>query len=49
MIMIAVKTALKGRVQSFSMQVEINKCFIINPEKKLAADASCRFREKCTH
>jgi len=27
---------IKGRVQSFSMQVVINKCFLLNPEKKLA-------------
>jgi len=28
--------SLKGRVQCFSMQVVINKCFFLNPEKKLA-------------
>jgi len=27
---------LKGRVHCFSMQVVINKCFLLNPEKKLA-------------
>jgi len=25
---------LKGRMQCFSMQVVINKCFLLNPEKK---------------
>jgi len=33
----------KGRVQCFSMQVVINKCFLLNPEKN-GADLSCRFR-----
>jgi len=27
---------LKGRVHCFSMQVVMNKCFLINPEKNLA-------------
>jgi len=27
---------LKGSVQYFSMQVVINKCFFLNPEKNLA-------------
>jgi len=27
---------LKGRVQWFSMQVVINKCFVLNPVKNLA-------------
>jgi len=27
---------LKGRVQYFLMQVVINKCFLLNPKKKLA-------------
>jgi len=26
----------KGRVQCFSMQVEMNNCFLLNPEKNLA-------------
>jgi len=26
----------KGLVQCFSMQVVMNKCFLLNPEKKLA-------------
>jgi len=37
---------LKGRLQCFSMQVVMNKCFLLNPEKKVGADPSCRFREK---
>jgi len=28
------------------MQVVIKKCFVLNSEKKLGADSSCRFREK---
>jgi len=36
----------KGQVQCFSMQVVVNKCFLLNPEKKLGADPSWRFREK---
>jgi len=39
---------LKGRVHCFSMQVGINKCFLLNPEKKFGADPSCRFRKKKT-
>jgi len=27
---------LKGRVQCFSMQAVMNKCFLLNPEKNLA-------------
>jgi len=27
---------IKGRVHYFSMQIVINKCFLQNPEKKLA-------------
>jgi len=26
---------VKGRVHCFSMQVVLNKCFLLNPEKKL--------------
>jgi len=26
----------------------MNKCFLLNPEKKFGADLSCRFREKRT-
>jgi len=37
---------VKGRVHYFSMQVVINKFFLLNPEKKFGADPSCRFREK---
>jgi len=28
------------------MQVVMNKCFLLNPEKKFDTDPSCRFREK---
>jgi len=34
---------LKGRVQCFSMQIVLNKCFVLNP-KKIGADPSCRLR-----
>jgi len=37
---------VKGRLHCFSMQVAMNKCFLLNPEKKISADPSCRFREK---
>jgi len=30
------KSAIKDRVHCFSMQVVINKCFLLNPEKSLA-------------
>jgi len=33
----------------FSMQVAMNKCFLLNPEKKFGADPSCSFREKRTN
>jgi len=36
----------KGRVHCFSMQVVINKCFLLNPEKKFCEFPSCCFREK---
>jgi len=39
------KKELKDRVQCISMQVVINKCFLLNREKKFGADPSCRFRE----
>jgi len=35
----------KGRVQCFSMQVVMDKCFLLNPENKFVADPSY-FREK---
>jgi len=35
------KCSFKGRVDCFSMQVVINKCFLLNPEKKFGADLSC--------
>jgi len=28
------------------MQVVMNKCFLLNPEKKIGADPSCHLREK---
>jgi len=28
------------------MQVAINKCFLLNPEKKIGVDSFCHFREK---
>jgi len=42
-----VEKDLKGRVHSFSMQVVINKCFLLNLEtlKNFGADPSCHFRE----
>jgi len=36
----------KGRVQCFSMQVVMNKSFLLSPEKIFGAGPSCRFREK---
>jgi len=39
----------KGRVQCFSMQVLMNKCFLQTPEKQFGTDPSFRFREKRTH
>jgi len=29
------------------MQVVSNKCFLLNREKTIGADPSCRFRENC--
>jgi len=37
---------LKDRVHCFSMQVVVNKSFLLSPEKKFDVDPSCRFREK---
>jgi len=37
---------IKGRAPCFSMQVVMNKCFLLNPEKKIGTDPSCCFREK---
>jgi len=42
----SVSPDLKGRVHCFSMQVVMNKCFLLNPEKNFGADPSGRFREK---
>jgi len=33
----------KGWVYCFSMQVVMNKCFLLNPEKNFDADPSYRF------
>jgi len=37
---------IKGLVHCFSMQVVMNKCFLLNPEKKFGADPSCGFQER---
>jgi len=37
-------TIFKGQVHCFSMQVVMNKCFLLNTQK-IGADPSCRFRE----
>jgi len=34
---------LKGRMHCFSMQVVMNKCFLLNREKKIGSDPSCPF------
>jgi len=39
---------IKGRVHCFSMQIVMNKCFLLNSEKKLGADSSLSFSKK-TH
>jgi len=38
--------SLKGPVHCFSMQIVMNKCFLLNPENKFGADPSYRFLEK---
>jgi len=40
------KSTIKGRGHCFSMQVVMNKCFLLNTEKKIGADSVCHFREK---
>jgi len=45
-IEISFSLLLKGRVQCFSMQVVMNKYFLLNPDKNFGADPFCRFREK---
>jgi len=40
------RPAFKNRVQYFSMQVVMNKCFLLNPEKNLAQIRLVVFREK---
>jgi len=42
----ALATYLKGWVHYFSMQIVMNKCFLLNPKKNLGANPSCRFREE---
>jgi len=42
------KFQFKARLHCCSMQVIINKCFLLNPEKKFGANPSCCFREKRT-
>jgi len=37
---------LKGWVHYFLMQVVLNNCFLLNPEKNLGANLSYRFQEK---
>jgi len=37
---------IKGWMQCFTMQVAMNNCFLLNPEKIFGTDPSCRFREK---
>jgi len=39
-------TPMKGRVHCFSMQVLMNKCFLLNPEEKFRADPSLMFSRK---
>jgi len=39
------KSDIKSRVHCSSMQVIINKCFLLNPEKKIGTNPSYRFRE----
>jgi len=34
------QTNFKGQVHCFSMQIVINMCFLLNPEKKISADLS---------
>jgi len=37
---------LKGRVRCFSMQVVINKCFLLNPEKEFGTNPFGRFQKR---
>jgi len=41
-------SVLKDRVHCFSMQVVMNKCFLLNLEKKFGANLSCHFQDKHT-
>jgi len=38
--------SFKGPVQCFSMQVVLNKYFLLNPEKNFGPDPTYRFRGK---
>jgi len=40
LVLVSTHSNLKGRMQCFSMQVVMNKCFLLNP-KKIGADPSC--------
>jgi len=40
--------AIQDGVHCFSMQVVMNKCFLLKSEKNFGFDPSCRFREKRT-
>jgi len=42
---IVLELNMLGRVHCFSMQIVMNKGFLLNPEKKFDADPSCRFQE----
>jgi len=47
--LIDVLARIKERVHCFFlMQVVMNKSFLLNPEKKIGANPSCRFRDKRT-
>jgi len=42
-------TCFKGPVHCFSMQVVMNKCFLLNPEKKFGTDPCTFNSEKWRH
>jgi len=41
----ALLTDLKGRLQCFSMQVVMSKCFLLNPENKFGTDRLVVFKK----
>jgi len=43
-----ITSIIKGQVHCFSMQVVMNKCFLLNVEKKFDTDLSCHFRQNAT-